>query len=159
MDNNIGRALWIGIGILFFIAVVSLGLSMLDQGRSIAQDQSENLADIQRRLSDAQFDIYDNQSVTGSQVVAALKQFRGFKDVFSISVTTNKGTIVYLNGASFSGSQVTLGAAQDDTAIETAIKNARDESHDAFINPVAGFDAQVRKDSNGVISGIEFVQE
>ncbi len=159
MDNNIGKALWIGVGILFFIAVVSLGLSMLDQGRSIAQDQSENLADIQRRLSDAQFDIYDNQSVTGSQVLAAIKQFRDFKDVFSVSVTTNKGTVVYLNNATFSGGQATLGSVQDDTAVETAIKNARDESHNAFINPVASFDAQIRKDSNGSIIGIQFVQE
>ncbi len=159
MDNNIGRALWIGIGILFFIAVVSLGLTMLDQGRSIAQEQSDKLSDIQKRLSDAEFDIYDNQSVSGSQVLGAIKQFRDFKDVFSVRVTTNKGTVIYLNNASFSGSSVTLGSVQDDAAVESAIKNARDESNAAFINPVASFDAQVRKDSNGVISGIEFVQE
>ncbi len=159
MDNNIGRALWIGVGILFFIAVVSLGLSMLDQGRSIAQDQSEKLSDIQKRLSDAQFDIYDNQSVTGSQVVAAIKNFRSYKDVFSIRVTTNKGTVTYLNGATFSGSGVSLGSGHDDTTIENAIKDARDEANNAFINPVAGFDAQLRKDANGVISAIEFVQE
>ncbi len=159
MDNNIGRALWIGIGILFFIAVVSLGLSMLDQGRSIAQEQSEKLSDIQKRLSDAEFDIYDNQSVSGAQVVAAIKSFREFKDVFSIRVTTNKGTVTYLNGASFSGTTVTLGSAHDDGTVEDAIKSARDEANAAFINPVASFDSQVRKDSNGVISAIEFVQE
>ncbi len=159
MDNNIGRALWIGIGILFFIAVVSLGLSMLDQGRSIAQEQSEKLSDIQKRLSDAQFDIYDNQTVSGAQVVAAIKSFREFKDIFSIRVTTNKGTVTYLNSASFSGSSVTVGSGHDDTTIENAIKSARDEANNAFINPVASFDAQIRKDSNGVISAIEFVQE
>ncbi len=97
--------------------------------------------------------------VTGSQVLAAIKQFRDFKDVFSVSVTTNKGTVVYLNNATFSGGQATLGSVQDDTAVETAIKNARDESHNAFINPVASFDAQIRKDSNGSIIGIQFVQE
>ncbi len=159
MDNNIGRALWIGVGVLFFIAVVSIGLSMLDQGRSIAQDQSEKLSDIQKRLSDAEFDIYDNQTVTGSQVVAAIKSFRAYKEAFSIRVTTNKGTVTYLNGASFSGSDVTIGSQHDDATIENAIKDARNEANAAFINPVASFDAQVRKDANDVISAIEFVQE
>ncbi len=159
MDNNIGKALWIGVGILFFVAVVSLGLSMLDQSRSIAQDQSEKLSDIQKRLSDAQFDIYDNQTVTGSQVVAAIKNFRDYKDVFSVRVTTNKGTVTYLNSASFSGSSVTIGSAQDDTTVENAIKDARDEANSSFINPVASFDAQVRRDANDVISAVEFVQK
>ncbi len=158
MDNNIGKALWIGIGILFFIAVVSLGLSMLDQGRGIAQQQSNNLSEIQQRLTDAQFDIYDNQNVSGSQVLAAIKSFREFSSTFSIQVTTNKATNTYLNSASFSGTTVTLGTKIADDAIETSIKNARDETSDAFINPVAIFDAQIRKDSNDVISGIIFVQ-
>lgn len=159
MDNNIGKALWIGVGILFFIAVVSLGLSMLDQGRSIAQDQSDNLSDIQKRLSNSQFDIYDNQSLSGSQVLGAIKSFREFSDVFSIRVTTNKGTTVYLNSATFSDASVTLGTAIADATTEGAIKNARTETNGAYINPVATFDSQIRKDANGVISGIEFTQE
>ncbi len=159
MDNNIGKALWIGIGILFFIAVVSLGLSMLDQGRGIAQQQSDNLSEVQQRLADAQFDIYDNQNVSGSQVLAAIKSFREMSDTFSIEVTTKKGTNTYLNSASFSGTTVTLGAAIAEDAIETSIKNARDEAAAEFINPIAKFDAQIRKDSNNVVAGIVFVQE
>ncbi|MCK8060834.1 MULTISPECIES: hypothetical protein [unclassified Fusibacter] len=159
MDNNIGKALWIGIGILFFIAVVSLGLTLLDQGRGIAEQQSDQLTEVQKRLSDAQFDIYDNQSVAGSQVLGCIKSFREASDTFGISVKTNKGTVIYLNDATFSGSGVSLGNAHTLADIETMIKEARDESDTAYINPVATFDAQIRKDSNGVVSGIVFSQE
>lgn len=159
MDNNIGKALWIGIGVLFFIAVVSLGLAMLDQGRGIAQEQSKNLAEVQKRLSDAQFDVYDNQSVAGSQVLAAVKSFRESKEAFSIQVVTKKGTVTYLNSSGFSDGKVNLGSAHSDTDIETAIKKARDEKDNNYINPVAAFDAQIRKDTNGVIAGIVFTQQ
>ncbi len=158
MDNNIGKALWIGVGILFFIAVVSLGLSLLDQGRGIAQEQSGNLAEMQKRLNEAKFDMYDNQDVTGAQVLAAIKSFREAKDIFAIQVTTNKGMTTYLNNASFSGGNVTIGTAASDSAIENSIKNARNQAQLTYINPVADFDAQIRKDANGVICGIVFNQ-
>jgi hypothetical protein len=159
MDNNIGKALWIGIGILFFIAVVSLGLTLLDQGRGIAEQQSDQLTEVQKRLSDAQYDIYDNQSVAGSQVLGCIKSFREVSSTFGVSVTTKKGTLIYLNSASFNSESVTLASAHSASIIEGMIKSARDESSNAYINPVATFDAQIRKDSNGVISGVVFVQE
>lgn len=158
MDNNINKALWIGIGILFFVAVVSIGLSLLNQSTEIAQDQSRELSSIQQKLSDSKFSAYDNQTVSGSQVISAIKNFRDNKDVVSIQVKTKKSTTVYLNSATFSAEAVTLGSAASDLAIETSIKNARDEKNSNYINPVANFDAQIRKDANGVISGIVFSQ-
>ncbi len=159
MDNNIGKALWIGVGVLFFIAVVSLGLSMLDQGRGIVKEQSENLSMLQKKLSEAEFDIYDNQTVSGAQVLAAIKNFREAKDIFSIKVTTHKATKVYLNSANFNATDIELGSAFSAEAVELAIKEARDQSKQDFINPVAKFDAQLLKDSNDVIAGIVFIQE
>lgn len=159
MDNNITKALWIGVGVLFFIAVVSIGISLLNQSTEIAQEQAAELSDIQERLSAAKFSAYDNTSVTGSQVLSCIKNFRSDKDIISIQVKTKKGSTVYLNSASFGNTDVTLGSAHDDGSIEKAIKEARDESNSKYINPVGKFDAQVRKDSNGVIAGITFTQK
>lgn len=159
MDGNIGRALWIGIGVLFFIAVVSLGLSLLDQGRSIAQEQSTQLADVQKRLTDSDFDMYDNQQVVGSQVMSAIRSFKSEGATVAISVTTKRSSVIYLNAATFAADLVTLGTVQSATDVDNAIKNARNEAHTAYINPVAKFDARVKKDQNGVVSGIVFIQE
>lgn len=159
MDNNITKALWIGVGVLFFIAVVSIGISLLNQSTEIAQQQAAELSDIQERLSSAKFSAYDNTSVTGSQVLSCIKNFREDKDIISIQVKTNKSTNVYLNSATFGNDNVTLGSAHDDSTVEKEIKEARDESNSKYINPVGKFDAQIRKDNNGVISGITFVQK
>lgn len=48
MDNNITKALWIGVvACCFFIAVVSIGITLLNQSIEIAQQQSAELSDIQ----------------------------------------------------------------------------------------------------------------
>lgn len=159
MDGNISKALWIGVGILFFIGVVTLGLTLFNKGKDVAQKQTESLSQLEKGLAEAEFDNYDNRSVSGAEVVSAIKNFREDSEVMSISVSTKKTTVVYLNSASFDSDSVTLGEALDKSSIETQIKQARSESSDNYINPVAKFDAAIRKDSNGVISGIVFVQE
>ncbi len=159
MDGNIGRALWIGIGVLFFIAVVSLGLSLLDQGRDIASEQSTQLAEVQQRLSESEFSSYDNQEVAGTQVMSALRGFKGDSETLAISVTTKKSHTIYLNTATISAESVTLGAAQSKSSIDQNIKNARDASHVTYINPLAKFESRVIKDQNGVIGAITFTQK
>lgn len=159
MDGNIGRALWIGIGVLFFIAVVSLGLQLLDQGRDIAQEQSSQLAAVQQRLSESEFSPYDNQEVAGTHVMSAIRGYKDKGETLAIFVTTNKTTSVYLNNASLGAEIVTLGSAHGTSTIETSIKNARNASHNTYINPLAKFEARVVKDQNGVISGLVFSQQ
>lgn len=159
MDGNIGRALWIGIGVLFFIAVVSLGLSLLDQGRDIANEQSSQLAEVQKKLSESEFSVYDNQEVVGTQVMSALRGFKAESETLAIAITTKKSQTTYLNSASLSTESVTLGAAQSKTLIDQSIKNARDASHITYINPLAKFEARIIKDQNGVIAAISFVQQ
>ncbi len=159
MDNNISKALWIGIGVLFFIGVVSLGLSIYNKGKDVAMKQSESLNGLEKSLSEAEFDTYDNQSVTGAEVLSAIKNFRDKAELISISVTTNKGSETYLNSASFTDEGVSLGSEKSVSEIESEIENARKESSITYINPVAKFDANLRRDENNVIAGIVFVQE
>ncbi len=159
MDNNISKALWIGIGILFFIGVVSLGLSIFNRGKSVANHQNEALGDLERSLAESEFDKYDNQSVTGAEVLSAIKKYRDKAELISVSVTTNKGNNTYLNSASFTDDKVSLGSAKSSGDIETEIAAARKEASANYINPVAKFDAKIRRDENDVIAGIVFTQE
>lgn len=159
MDNNISKALWIGVGILFFIGVVTLGLTLFNKGRDVAEKQTDSLSSLEETLANSEYDAYDNRSVSGSEVLSAIKNFRDKADVFGISVQTKKGTKVYLNNASFSDESVSIGSKHSVSSIESSIKEARTETSANYINPVAKFDATLRKDANGVISGIVFIQE
>jgi uncharacterized protein YuzE len=159
MDGNISKALWIGVGVLFFIAVVSLGLSLLDQGKGIAQEQSLHLASVQKRLVNSGYDIYDNQEVVGSQVMSAIRGYRQDAEVLYIYVQTKKDQVTYLNSVSDVGGVKTLGGAHTEAKIDSMIKDARTESNRYYINPIAKFDALIKRDSNGVVCGIEFIQK
>ncbi len=158
MDNNITKALWLGVGVLFFIGVVTLGLNMFDKGKSAATEQSENLSELEKTLAESEYSMYDNETVTGADVISCIKKFREKSDVFAVKVSTKKGSITYLNSANLSGETVTLGLSYDKSRIEADIKEARTESSESYINPVASFDASLKKDSNGVISAVEFIQ-
>lgn len=159
MDSNISKALWIGVGILFFIGVVSLGLSLFNKGRDVTQKQTDSLTNLEKTLAEAEYASYDNRTVSGAEVLSAIKNYRDKSDTFAISVTTNKSTSVYLNNASFGDELVTLGKAIDAKSTEDQIKEARSEDGTKYINPIAKFDSALRKDKNGVIAGIIFTQE
>ncbi len=158
MDNNITKALWLGVGILFFIGVVTLGLNMFNKGKSAATEQSKNLSELEKTLVESEYSMYDNETVTGADVLSCIKKFRDKSDVFAVQVSTNKGTVKYLNSADVSKEKVTLGSAHSSSQIESDIKAARTETSNAYINPVATFDAVLKKDSNGVISAVVFTQ-
>lgn len=159
MDNNISKALWIGIGILFFIGVVSLGLGIFNKGKSVANHQSDALGDLERSLAESEFDAYDNQSVSGAEVLSAIKKYRDKSELIAINVKTKKEEKTYLNAASFSDASVSLGSAKSEKDTEKDIEEARKESSTSYINPVAKFDAKLRRDKNDVIAGIVFSQE
>lgn len=159
MDSNISKALWIGVGILFFIGVVSLGLNLFNRGRDVTQKQSDSLTDLEKTLAESEYASYDNRTVSGAEVLSAIKNYRDKSASFAISVTTKKGSYIYLNNASFGDELVSLGSAIDSKNTEEQIKLARNESEASYINPIAKFDSALRKDENGVIAGIVFTQE
>ncbi len=158
MDNNITKALWLGIGVLFFVGVVSLGLNVFNKGKSAANEQANNLSELEKTLVESEYSAYDNESVTGADVLSCIKKYREKADVFSIRVVTKKTSTTYLNAATFNDDGVVIGSAKTASTIEGSIKDARMESSFSYINPVAVFDASLRKDGNGVISAVEFVQ-
>lgn len=159
MDGNISKALWIGVGILFFIGVVTMGLSLFNKGREVTQKQSDSLSSLEKTLAEAEYAAFDNRTVSGAEVLSAIKNFRDKSDVFSISVSTKKAENIYLNNASFGDENVKLGSAISVKSTEEQIKKARNEADDSYINPVAKFDSALRKDENGVVAGIIFTQE
>ncbi len=158
MDNNITKALWLGIGVLFFVGVVSLGLNVFNKGKSAANEQANNLSELEKSLVESEYSAYDNESVTGADVLSCIKKYREKSDVFAVKVVTKKTSTVYLNTATINENGVVVGSAKTPSSIEASIKDARTESSFSYINPVAVFDASLKKDGNGVISAVEFVQ-
>ncbi len=159
MDNNITKALWLGIGVLFFVGVVSLAIGVFKDGGNLIDKQNENITKVRESMTEAEYAQFDNTSVNGGDVISCIKRYREKAETFAVSVQTKKSTHIYLNNASFSGTKVTLGAAHSQLEIEAEVEEARKETSQAYINYNAKFSAKLRRDENDVISGVIFKQE
>lgn len=159
MDQNIQKALWLGVGILLFIGIVSTGLSLYNKGRSVAENSSQQLDKVSRDLAESIFAPYDNAKTSGADVISAIKRFTDQTGEIIISVKTKTGTATYVSSGSISGGVVSGVSALSRSVIDGQIKNANDSKNSQYINPTATFYAQLAYDQNDVIKGISFTQE
>ncbi len=158
MDGNIQKALWLGVSILLFIAVVMIGMSIFSSGQDMAVEGAAALDDTTRELSNAQFGMYDNKEVNGSDVTSAINRYKQQSGDIQIIVTNNSTTTTtYVSGGSpTAGSltELTLGT------INTSIQNAQDKSQtNVYINPYGEFYATLVYDINNQVRGINFEQQ
>ena len=158
MDGNIQKALWLGVSILLFIAVVMIGMSVFSSGQEMAAEGAAALDDTTRTLSNAQYGEYDNKEVSGSDVTSAINKYKLQSGEIQIAVTNNSSTrTTYVSSGTASAgtlSELTL------AAINTSIRNSQDKNSTTdYINPYGEFYATLVYDGNDQIRGIEFIQQ
>ena len=160
MDRNIQKALWLGVGILLFIGIVSTGLSLYNKGRGVAEASSQQLDKVSKDLAESSFAPYNNAKTSGADVLSAIKLYADQSGEFIISVKTKSSTNVYVSGGSISADN-TVGDLnlKSRGEIDNQIKAANDSKSNAYINPTASFYAQLVYDKNEVIKGITFEQQ
>lgn len=144
MDGNIQKALWLGVGILIFLAVVAMGMAALSAGQELSDNSLEKMNETTQVLANADLAPFDSSYVDGTQVMNLIKNRRDVSDGVVIRVTNGSGTIDYDSG-SITDAQV--------KAMQTRT------SANAYINPNGNFYATLVKDSNGSVSMITIVQE
>ena len=158
MDGNIQKALWLGVSILLFVAVVMIGMSFFFSGQEMASEGAEALDETSRELSNAQYSMYDNKEVSGSDVISSINKYKQRSGDIQVIVTNNSGTTTsYVSSGSASSgtlSEVALGT------INTSIQNAQDKSQTSlYINPYGEFYATLIYDVNDQVRGINFQQQ
>ncbi len=160
MDQNIQKALWLGVGILLFIGIVSTGLSLYNKGRGVAEASSQQLDKVSKDLAESSFAPYNNAKTSGADVLSAIKLYADQSGEFIISVKTKASTNVYVSGGSISTDNTVGDLSQKSRGdIDKQIKAANDSKNNAYINPTASFYAQLVYDKNEVIKGITFEQQ
>ncbi len=158
MDGNIQKALWLGVSVLMFLAVVALGMSMFQAGNNVAKEGQEELNNIASSLSEAKFSGFDNAMVSGNDVISALNKYKHDSGDIQIAVKNNSGnTVNYISsGSASSGSLGELSLNE----INKTIQNSQNKSNTGnYINPFGDFYATLVYDSNEQVRGISFVQK
>lgn len=157
MDGNIQKALWLGVSILMFVAVVMIGMSMFTSSQEMAAQGTESINKTSRQLSNAEYGLYDNKTVSGSDVSSALSSYQHDGGDIQIIVDTLAGPVVnYVSDGTPSSGALT---AQSNAAISNLIKTSQNKSNSAYINPYGEFYATLIYDTNDVVRAINFVQQ
>lgn len=100
MDGNISKALWLGVSILLFVAVVTIGLSIFGTMKDTSAAANENINSIAQSLAEEDFRAFDGKEVKGDQVLSAINNLSGRSGDVIVLVATlgsNSGQSVNLD--------------------------------------------------------------
>lgn len=98
MDGNMTKALWLGVTILLFVAVVSIGITLFNGMKDIGDESGARIGSIASSLKDEVFRPYDGRQVKGDDVLTAISTFGGQSgEVIVLVDTLGDGNAVSLD--------------------------------------------------------------
>lgn len=157
--NNASSALKVAAGIFLTIALITIVVVLFVSAQEATKTAQNNFSDIQTELSQASFTVYDDTTVSGSQVTNALRKFKD-RGQFGIQVKTGKNSSGQWYGNVLNISS--LSSAEEFGAVNGTsyadISNSWNESLIDYVNPSGKFKAKVIKDNSNVVRGLIFVQ-
>ncbi len=151
--DNAQKAIMIGVGLFITIIVIAavmlitgIGQDIINKGTSEASSMSDNL--IAQLTSE-----YDGTTLTGSQVIQAVKQYYT-RDNFGVFI--KKGNNIYSFGkvSSFTTSTATTAI----TGTATAIGKMTTSGHVAYVQNSAKYTSSIVKDSSGAVVYLLFTK-
>lgn len=152
MDQNIQKALWLGVGVLMFVGIVSIGVMLFGKGKAVAQAGGDELDNISQQLAMTMYESFDNTTVKGDMVVNFIKQHKSDGGKFIIVVKNKKTTKEYIS----KGDADSMTKSAD---VNDDIKQATDATSSTYINPHAEFDSILLYDENDVVKGVSVIQK
>lgn len=162
--NNAQRALLVAAGLFLTIALITLVVNLFGSAQEASKQAQNDFSSMQTELAAQAFDGYDNTTLTGSQVLNAIRKYNN-KTSFGIQVVTGKNTSAGQTG-SWYGNTVTIAGGAGSTNYGNVttggsgtLTNATTESSNDYINPSGQFRGSVIRDNNNAIRGIIFTQQ
>lgn len=153
--ENATKAIIIAAAVLITMAIVTIGFFILRSGQDAATNAVTSISNMNNKLAESEYTMYDNMTVTGNDVVSAIEKIESSGDYIGLCVITGVGgtnhTNWYVNDAS---------NINDLSSASTTIEDAQDiEEPDTYINPAGRFKGKVERDNNGRIASITFTQQ
>ncbi|RJG21346.1 ABC transporter permease [Paenibacillus thiaminolyticus] len=156
--NNAQSALKVAAGILLTIALITIVVLLFANANEATKTAQNEFSSIQTELSRAAFTVYDNTTVSGSQVINAIRKYYS-QDQFGIRVITGKNKANNNKTGNYYGMNVLDDGSISGTSKNENIQIAQTETLDSYVNPSGKFIAKVIVDKNNVTRGIVFDQQ
>ncbi|RRJ65920.1 ABC transporter permease [Paenibacillus oralis] len=156
--NNASSALKVAAGIFLTIALITIVVILFVSAQEATKTAQNNFSDIQTELSQASFTVYDDTTISGSQVTNALRKFQD-RDQFGVQVKTGKNSVGEWYGYILNiGSSSSRDYGSVTSKSNADISDTWNEKLDGYVNPSGKFKAQVVKDNSNVVRGLIFTQ-
>lgn len=153
--DNAQKAIMIGVGLFITIIVIAAVMLITGIGQDLLNLGTQKASSISDNLQASLTSQYDGTTLTGSQVVSAIK-----------SNYKTEGLVIMVNGKNY-GMSVIKGSVDNVTGVEKN-KNASsvqigplsDPSKDEYINPAKKYDASLIKIAGSdAVVGINFTSK
>ncbi|MFG3613467.1 hypothetical protein [Rummeliibacillus stabekisii] len=154
MTETPSSAIKFGAAILLTIALITLAVMVYSSSTEPAKSATSDFNNLSTELKDQKYLSYDNTTVSGSQVVNAIRRFstEGKNNDLGVKIVTGQGTSTwYYNTVSNSGDTLTTST--------NSVAEINNTNSNQYVNPSGTFKANIVRDSNQVIRAIEFVQQ
>ncbi len=137
------------VSLILAVAFVMIMVTITNKGKNSINNSTAQFDHIVSQYSDIQLSMYENTSVSGSQVVDLI---HGLTEDSGYSITVINGENQKNGSSSSSGHTYSYGS-------EDVSKIEEKTSSEYYINPNAAFDSTVTRDKNGIIIAVQFVQQ
>ena len=160
MDNVPSSAILAIIAIVASCMIGAFVFSVVTSQRQQGNKAMKTTEEMQVALDESKYTVYDGATVTGSQVLSAIQQFKD--QPIAISVNNGSSTVAYIytTAPDFSATTFDLGGATKMTSAQfsQALVAAQNPAASAtYITPSAQFvGIVIRNDATKAISGLAF---
>lgn len=158
MEENTGVGIRVAAGIFLTIMLITIVVIITISSQDAAKQGQTKMASITTQLSDTEFNTYNNTTLSGSQVLNAIRQYMNLEQ-FGIKVMTGKsrGGDFYGNKFDNDGGFWQINNGDSKKALD--LSKAENQSEPQYINPSGKFKSTIIRDQNSMIRGIIFDQQ
>lgn len=149
------RALIIGVAVIVVCIVCSLALYMSKQGKAAINTGTNQYNKMLEDYQDLNKAMYDGLEVSGSEVTTLISKLISLKEYTSVRVKTKASDFVCYNY--FYDEATNTISNADNKQYLNGLQEAK--GADNYINPQADFLGSVKKNANGIIICIDFIQQ
>lgn len=146
MENSL-KGLILAAGVVITCVVVGLGFYLSREASNSGNEAISQIAGMTAEYGDVSKTMYENVTVSGNEVLAAINKFSSdiSDGTLTVTVYTGKKTRT-AGGITFSKDSFDIASSKTKTSVN-------------YINPTGSFDGEIVRDDNGAVSQILFTQK
>jgi hypothetical protein len=154
------------VGLIITVVIITAGLILWSKAEPIVDMTNRQAAMQAEFMQNEIYSAYDNQIVSGSQIITAYRRY-SMQDAFYLYIQTNNGGTIRNFGMQPNGStqpcpnfDYNNGAlASGSTTCNITIDQIQDNASVYYISPQSRFSAKLIKDANKRVTAIFFKQK